>query len=201
MAGLRDQVRKNTIFHWVGDILDELALLPTVKRGARHALSQCAELQKHLAGKELFLCLDFDGTLAPIVEQPEMAAMPDSIRTLIEVLREHYPIAVISGRSLQDLKCRVALPGLIYGGNHGAEMEGFTASVEGRPHLAAFLSAVHQAFAAFSGVQVRIRRHRQYPFQGGSNRFTWSSFWRYFRSWLGTYADTVPISPKGEKGL
>lgn len=154
MAGLRDQVRQNTIFHWVGAILDELALLPAVKRGARHALSKRAELQKRLAGKELFLCLDFDGTLAPIVEQPELAAMPDSIRTLIEALRERYPIAVISGRSLPDLKRRVALPGLLYGGNHGAEMEGYTAPVAGRPQLAVFLSAAQQAFATHPGVQI-----------------------------------------------
>ncbi len=154
MAGLREQVRKNTIFQWVGEILDELSLLPTVKRGAQHALSQSEELQKRLAGRELFLFLDFDGTLAPIEEQPEMAAMPDSIRTLIAALREHYPIAVISGRSLQDLKSRVALPGLVYGGNHGAEMEGSNVFAEGQPLLAAFLTAAQQAFGSLPGVQI-----------------------------------------------
>ena len=194
MAGLREQVRQNTIFHWVGDILDELALLPAVKRGARHALSQCAELQKCLAGRELFLCLDFDGTLAPIVEQPELAAMPDSIRTLIEALREHYPIAVISGRSLQDLKCRVALPGLIYGGNHGAEMEDLNVVVDGRPLLKAFLSAAHQAFASLPGVQIEdkgvtasIHFRRVKPVH-------LEQFLAAFQGLTGNYADTLLIS-------
>jgi trehalose-phosphatase len=194
MAGLRGQVRKNTIFHWVGEILDELALLPAVKRGARHALSQGEELQKRLAGRELFLCLDFDGTLAPIVEQPEMATLPDSIRILIEALRERYPLAVISGRSLQDLKVRVGLSGLVYGGNHGAEMEDFTASVEGRPLLAAFLNAAHQAFASLPGVQIEdkgitasIHFRRVKPLCLGQ-------FLTSFQEIAGNFADTLLFS-------
>jgi len=194
MAGLRGQVRKNTIFHWVGEILDELALLPAVKRGARHALSQGEELQKRLAGRELFLCLDFDGTLAPIVEQPEMATLPDSIRILIEALRERYPLAVISGRSLQDLKGRVGLSGLVYGGNHGAEMEDFTASVEGRALLEAFLNAAHQAFAPLPGVQIEdkgitasIHFRRVKPLCLGQ-------FLTSFQEIAGNFADTLLFS-------
>ncbi|MRR54352.1 MAG: bifunctional alpha,alpha-trehalose-phosphate synthase (UDP-forming)/trehalose-phosphatase [Deltaproteobacteria bacterium] len=194
MAGLRDQVRTNTIFHWVGTILDELALLPVVKRGARHALSRCEELQNRCAAGGFFLFLDFDGTLAPIVEQPEMAVMPDSIRSLVEILREHCPIAVISGRCLQDLKSRVALPGLIYGGNHGAELEGFTAAVEGRPPLAAFLAAAQQAFAALPGVQIEdkcvtasIHFRRVEPVH-------LEQFLTVFQELAGNYADTLLFS-------
>jgi len=194
MAGLRGQVRKNTIFHWVGEILDELALLPAVKRGARHALSHYTELQKRLAGRELFLCLDFDGTLAPIVEQPEMAALPDAIRILVAALRERYPVAVISGRSLQDLQSRVALPGLVYGGNHGAEMEGFTASVEGRSLLAAFLNEAHQAFASFPGVQIEDKGITASIHFRRVEPLCLDQFLASFEEVAGNYADTLLVS-------
>ncbi|MRR58812.1 MAG: bifunctional alpha,alpha-trehalose-phosphate synthase (UDP-forming)/trehalose-phosphatase [Deltaproteobacteria bacterium] len=194
MAGLRDQVRKNNIFHWVGEILDELSLLPAVKRGARHALSHYPELKKHLAGRELFLCLDFDGTLAPIVEQPEMAVMPDAIRNLVAALRERCPVAVISGRSLEDLQSRVALSGLVYGGNHGAEMEGFTVSAEGRPHLAAFLSAAHQAFDFLPGVQIEDKSVTASIHFRRVEPLCLEQFLASFEEIAGNYADTLLVS-------
>ncbi len=154
MAQLRERVQKNTIYHWVGAILDELALLPVTKRGARHALQHSDEIMTRLAGKELFLCLDFDGTLAPIVEQPELAEMPDDIRSLLTELKKRHPIAVISGRSLDDIRRRAGLPGLVYRGNHGAEMEGVAAAADGRTSLEQFLAVAHQTFACFPGVQI-----------------------------------------------
>lgn len=154
MAQLRERVQKNTIYHWVGAILDELALLPVTKRGARHALRYGSEIVTRLAGRELFLCLDFDGTLAPIVEQPELATMPDNIRSLLTELKERYPIAVISGRSLGDIRRRAGLPGLVYGGNHGAEMENGAPGAGGRTSLEEFLAAAHQAFACLPGIQI-----------------------------------------------
>jgi trehalose 6-phosphate phosphatase len=81
--------------------------------------------QVRQAKKILFLS-DFDGTLAPIVEKPEMAMMPDETRILLRALtREHrFSVGIISGRSLSDLKEKVDLDGIIYAGNHGFEIEG-----------------------------------------------------------------------------
>ena len=154
MTQLRKQVQENTVYSWVGDILDELSLLPVTKQGGKHALAHADEIAARLAGRELFLCLDFDGTLAPIVEQPELATMPDDIRLLIAVLQEHYPVAVISGRGLDDIRNRVGLPGLVYAGSHGAETEKGTGGDGGRAALDAFLAAVHQALACLPGVQI-----------------------------------------------
>lgn len=154
MTQLREQVQGNTVYSWVGDILDELSLLPVTKQGGKHALAHEDEIAARLAGRELFLCLDFDGTLAPIVEQPELAAIPDDIRLLLAVLQEHYPVAVISGRSLDDIRNRVGLPGLVYAGSHGAETEKGTGGDGGRAALDAFLAAVHQALACLPGVQI-----------------------------------------------
>jgi trehalose 6-phosphate phosphatase len=78
------------------------------------------------AAGRMLLGLDFDGTLAPIVPRPDDAALPSRTRPLVEALarRADTCVALISGRSLQDLRRRVALDRVFYAGNHGLEIEG-----------------------------------------------------------------------------
>jgi trehalose 6-phosphate phosphatase len=83
------------------------------------------------AANRVFLLLDFDGTLAPIVEEPEAAAMPAYTRErLIDLARrKRFRVAIVSGRSLADVEQRVGLDGLgleglVYAGNHGLEISG-----------------------------------------------------------------------------
>jgi trehalose 6-phosphate phosphatase len=72
------------------------------------------------------LFLDFDGTLAPVVERPEEAALPGETRDLLlgAARDPRCAIAVVSGRSLRDLIPRVGIEGIHYAGNHGAEIQG-----------------------------------------------------------------------------
>ncbi len=74
----------------------------------------------------LVLLLDFDGTLAPIVERPEAAAIPAPTRAALTALmgRDGVEAAVVSGRGLADVRERAALHGIAYAGNHGMEIEG-----------------------------------------------------------------------------
>jgi len=74
---------------------------------------------------------DFDGTLAPIVPVPDDACLPPFTRTLLEQLAaiDRYLLGIVSGRALADLKGRVSIPGIIYAGNYGLEMESPWASV------------------------------------------------------------------------
>ena len=74
----------------------------------------------------LVFYLDFDGTLAPIVSEPSLAQIsPTASRVLEEmVVLEGVLLCVMSGRSLSDLHKRVEIPGLIYSGDHGLEIEG-----------------------------------------------------------------------------
>jgi trehalose 6-phosphate phosphatase len=71
------------------------------------------------------LLLDFDGTLAPIVDDPGAARAPERTLRLLESLAAspQVTIAVISGRALSDLRPRL-VSGLILAGNHGLEIEG-----------------------------------------------------------------------------
>jgi trehalose 6-phosphate phosphatase len=78
------------------------------------------------AASRVFLFLDFDGTLAPIVEDPDAASIPPKTKEQLASLaqRPRFPIAIISGRALSDLRQRVGLQGLFYAGNHGLEIAG-----------------------------------------------------------------------------
>lgn len=72
--------------------------------------------------KPLAVFLDFDGTLAPIVDNPEQAGMSEATRAAVEQLAERHPVAIVSGRDRADVEGRVRLPRLIYAGNHGFDI-------------------------------------------------------------------------------
>jgi len=66
--------------------------------------------------------LDVDGTLAPIVERPEDAAVPDEGRREVERLVGRYAlVACISGRPAAEARRIVGLGGIEYVGVHGLE--------------------------------------------------------------------------------
>ena len=76
------------------------------------------------ARPHVLLFLDYDGTLAPIHEDPGRASMPAATRTAIKRLSagKRFSVAIISGRALPDLRERVRLDELIFAGNHGLEI-------------------------------------------------------------------------------
>ena len=72
------------------------------------------------------LTFDFDGTLTPIVDHPDRAALAPEVRDALASLgkQERYLTGIITGRSLADIRVRADVPGLVYAGNHGLEMAG-----------------------------------------------------------------------------
>jgi trehalose-phosphatase len=104
------------------------------------------------SANHILLLLDYDGTLTPIVDKPELAVLPQEIKKLLRKLAKNrrYTVGIISGRALADLKSKVDLEGIIYAGNHGLEIEGFGSSFlepiaeEMRP----FLQMLNQALSA-----------------------------------------------------
>ncbi len=66
---------------------------------------------------------DVDGTLAPIVERAEDAAVLPGVREVLVALSERYGlVGCVSGRQAGDARALVGLPGLAYAGNHGLEL-------------------------------------------------------------------------------
>lgn len=66
---------------------------------------------------------DVDGTLAPIVERAEDAAVPAAARQALAALSERYAlVGCISGRRAEEARGLVWLDSLAYAGNHGLEL-------------------------------------------------------------------------------
>ena len=110
--------------------------------------------------------LDFDGTLAPIVDRPGEAAIPDATRRVVERLAARLPVAVISGRDLEDVRGRVALEEIAYSGSHGFEIqlpEDTAASVDkGTAHLELLDEAERQLrdrLGDLEGVEIERKRY------------------------------------------
>jgi trehalose 6-phosphate phosphatase len=69
------------------------------------------------------ILLDVDGTLAPIVDEPADAAVPQSTLSQLAALADGYGlVACISGRRADDARRIVGLESITYVGNHGAEV-------------------------------------------------------------------------------
>ncbi|KAF3957287.1 hypothetical protein CMV_017685 [Castanea mollissima] len=94
--------------------------------------------------------LDYDGTLSPIVNNPDQAFMSTEMRSAVREIGEHFPTAIISGRSRN--KCRkkiklkmkrekkrssmqmkvfqfVRLNNIYYAGSHGMDISTPTVSL------------------------------------------------------------------------
>jgi trehalose 6-phosphate phosphatase len=113
---------------------------------------------------------DVDGTLAPIVERPEQAAVPARASQLLAVLCERFGlVGCISGRQALEARRLVGLEQLAYAGNHGLELllpgdaaPRFDPGLAGEERAAAeFIDAIGSAALAGAG----LRREDKGPIQ------------------------------------
>ena len=88
------------------------------------ALNLIDEIIAVSGGKRLAVFLDYDGTLTPIVSHPEDAWLPDSMRQTLRSLAARVPVAILSGRDLDDVRGRVLVDGIVYAGSHGFDIAG-----------------------------------------------------------------------------
>ncbi|RMG68706.1 MAG: trehalose-phosphatase, partial [Nitrospirae bacterium] len=121
MKSLREHIRERDIYRWITDILNDIIDIASFKnKRCTYLMDYLSEVRQRI-GKPFFF-LDYDGTLTPIVESPDLAVLDDEMRDILESLKNLVPVAIISGRSLEDLRQRVGIDGLLYAGNHGAEI-------------------------------------------------------------------------------
>jgi hypothetical protein len=64
--------------------------------------------------RHILLLADYDGTLTPIVERPELANLSSFTRGLLRSLarRRNYTVGIVGGRALSDLKTKVGIDGM-----------------------------------------------------------------------------------------
>jgi trehalose-phosphatase len=86
------------------------------------ALNLVDEIIAGARGKRIAVFLDYDGTLTPIVSRPEDAWLPDSMRQTLRSLVARVPVAILSGRDLDDVRGRVLVDGIVYAGSHGFDI-------------------------------------------------------------------------------
>ena len=103
-----------------------------------------AALVATLARRPL-LAFDFDGTLAPIVAHPDDARVSPAVAGRLNRLAASLPLAIISGRQVDDVRTRLAFEPHYIIGNHGAEDSSVATPVD--------------RTAFFDGLRARLREH------------------------------------------
>jgi len=91
-------------------------------RDLPHALEAFDALMTALDGKVPAIFLDYDGTLTPIVDRPELAILSDAGRTVVDALARKRPVAVVSGRDRPDVESLVGIDSLTFAGSHGFDI-------------------------------------------------------------------------------
>ena len=138
----------------VGDLTEIEIRTGDVRAGRLpDALASGAALFDVISRRKPLVCLDFDGTLSSIVPDPAAAILIDGAAEALEHLASLCPVAVVSGRDLDDVRSRVGVPGLWYAGSHGMELAGPDGQTYQPPTAAA---TAHQLTEAAAQLQVRL---------------------------------------------
>ncbi|WVZ66752.1 hypothetical protein U9M48_015933 [Paspalum notatum var. saurae] len=98
--------------------------LPHLQEKHPSALAQFKEALGAAKGMKAVVFLDYDGTLSPIVADPDRAFMSDEMRDAVRRVAEQFPTAIVSGRSKDKVFEFVKLTELYYAGSHGMDIEG-----------------------------------------------------------------------------
>ncbi|XAR73361.1 Trehalose-phosphatase [Bertholletia excelsa] len=88
------------------------------------ALEMFEHITEASKGKQIVMFLDYDGTLSPIVEDPDRAFMSGSMRKTVRKLAKYFPTAIVSGRCRDKVYKFVKLAELYYAGSHGMDIKG-----------------------------------------------------------------------------
>jgi trehalose-phosphatase len=130
------------------------------------ALASFGQIAGVVSARRPAIFFDFDGTLSPIVEQPGAAALAPGTDKALRSLAALYPVAVLSGRDLADIRDRVGIPGLWYAGSHGFEMVSPDGSYHNNETAAQAIPLLEQAagelagqLAGYPGVAVEHKRY------------------------------------------
>lgn len=79
-------------------------------------------------GKKIVIFLDYDGTLSPIVTDPEKAFMSRNMRATVKDIARHFPTAIVTGRCRDKVFNFVKLAEVYYAASHGMDIMGPTKS-------------------------------------------------------------------------
>lgn len=105
------------------------------------------------------LFLDVDGTLAPIVERPEDARVPEATRIVLRRLAGRYGlVACVTGRSSDVARDMVGVDDVTYVGEHGLELD--RRALEWADRIHAFAERVPWQFTEVKPLSVAFHYRR-----------------------------------------
>ncbi|KAL0043483.1 hypothetical protein WJX79_006006 [Trebouxia sp. C0005] len=117
-----------------------------------------------LHDKRLAVFLDYDGTLTPIVKDPDRAFMPEQMRAAVRRVAQLFPTSIISGRGREKVEGFVQLKELFYAGSHGMDIVGPKANnAPGDEQRLAFQPAAKYAPIMDSVFQALTHRVKEIP--------------------------------------
>lgn len=129
----------------------------------RHLFSHDGESAlAHTMQNSPLLAFDFDGTLTPIVPRPDDAILSTGVAARLSTLASRLPVAIVTGRSVDDVRGRLGFEPQFIIGNHGAEEQGALAgAVEASAAFAELRLRLRERLAALSaaGVTVEDKGH------------------------------------------
>ncbi|XP_057489827.1 probable trehalose-phosphate phosphatase D isoform X2 [Actinidia eriantha] len=88
------------------------------------ALGMFEQIISASKGKQIVMFLDYDGTLSPIVEDPDRAFMTHEMREAVRDAAKYFPTAIVTGRCRAKVSSFVRLSQLYYAGSHGMDIKG-----------------------------------------------------------------------------
>ena len=80
------------------------------------------DIQRDLSNNEALIFLDYDGTLTPIVDTPDLAILSKEMHDCLKKLAQNYTVSIVSGRSTDDVRSKVNIQNIFYAGSHGFEI-------------------------------------------------------------------------------
>lgn len=89
-----------------------------------NALDCWHQIRGLMAGKRPVVFLDYDGTLSPIVKEPDRAFMKDTMRPVLEKVARLFTTAIVTGRAKEKVYQFVQLDDVYYAGSHGLDISG-----------------------------------------------------------------------------
>jgi alpha,alpha-trehalase len=171
VVGMDDGGRADELLrHGADVVLADLAEI-TVRTGDQplselpNALASYGQLVGVTGVRKSMLFLDYDGTLSPIVSDPDAARLVDGAAAALELVAGVCPVAILSGRDLADVRNRVGIPGVWYAGSHGFELTGpdgthhqNEAAAPFVPILARAAAELHDGLANIPGLRLEHKR-------------------------------------------
>ncbi|GAB4035153.1 bifunctional alpha,alpha-trehalose-phosphate synthase (UDP-forming)/trehalose-phosphatase [Spirosoma gilvum] len=120
LATMRNHLQNHNVFRWSHDFLSAFQSKQESESALATNLPIASFITAFEQAQQRLLLLDFDGTLAPIVNDPALARPSESLKKTIQQLAETSDVVVISGRNRAFLEKTFAGIPVYLVAEHGA---------------------------------------------------------------------------------